>query len=79
MEPYEHITEVAVGPRTEWWRIGRRRMNDGNTGYLMGGPSVRIATGTESVVVSTAESYQVAGAIQRQLQRAAHERSANTG
>ncbi|MGX5357911.1 hypothetical protein [Kocuria sp. KH4] len=79
MEPYEQITEVAVGPRTEWWRIGRRRMDDGATGYLMGGPSVRITTGTESVVVSAAESYRVAGAIQRQLQRMAHERSADTG
>ena len=63
--PYEQITEVAVGPRTEWWRIGRRRLDEGSTGYLMGGSSVRITTGAESVVVSAEESYRVAGAIQR--------------
>ncbi|GAA1749778.1 hypothetical protein [Kocuria aegyptia] len=66
--PYEQITEVAVGPRTPWWRIGRRRLGDGATGYLMGGPSVRISTAAESVVVSAEESYRVAGAIQRQRQ-----------
>src|SRR5688500_5523667 len=49
---YEQITEVAVGPRTEWWRIGRRRLAGGSTGYLMGGPSVRISTEETSVVVS---------------------------
>lgn len=66
--PYEQITEVAVGPRTPWWRIGRRQLVDGATGYLMGGPSVRISTAKESVVVSAEESYRVAGAIQRQRQ-----------
>ncbi|MFI7496737.1 hypothetical protein ACH9D2_18705 [Kocuria sp. M4R2S49] len=72
---YEQITEVTVGPRTPWWQVGRRRLDDGSTGYLVGGPSVRISTGTESVVVSAAESYRVAGAIQRQREHAADERA----
>jgi hypothetical protein len=76
--PYEQITGVAVGPRTEWWRIGRRRLDDGATGYPMGGPSVRISTGETSVVVSAAESYRVAGAIQRQVKRVAEERVPGT-
>ena len=76
--PYEQITEAAVGPRTEWWRIGRRRMDDGATGYLMGGPSVRIATGESSVVVSAEESYRVAGAIQRQREHVIAERASGT-
>lgn len=76
--PYEQITEVAVGPRTEWWRIGRRRLDDGTTGYLMGGPSVRITTGESSVVVSAEESYRVAGAIQRQRAHVIGERAAET-
>ena len=76
--PYEQITEAAVGPRTEWWRIGRRRMDDGATGYLMGGPSVRISTGLESVVVSARESYRVVGAIQRKREHAAAARSSDT-
>ncbi|MEX5255751.1 hypothetical protein [Kocuria arenosa] len=63
--PYEQITGVAVGPRTEWWRIGRHRLDDGTTGYLMGGPSMRITTAETSVVVSAEESYRVVGAIQR--------------
>ncbi|TDL42472.1 hypothetical protein [Kocuria rosea] len=76
--PYEQITEVAVGPRTEWWRIGRRRVDDGATGYLMGGPSVRITTGETSVVVSAEESYRVVGAIQRKREHAAEARSSDT-
>ncbi|MEX5236005.1 hypothetical protein [Kocuria arenosa] len=76
--PYEQITKVAVGPRTEWWRIGRRRVDDGATGYLMGGPSVRITTGTESVVVSAEESYRVVGAIQRQRNHIVEARAADT-
>lgn len=66
--PYEQITEVTVGPRTPWWQIGRRRLSDGATGYLVGEPSVRINTATESVVVSAEESYRVAGAIQRKCE-----------
>ncbi|MFI7744755.1 hypothetical protein [Kocuria rhizosphaericola] len=76
--PYEQITEVAVGPRTEWWRIGRQRLDDGATGYLMGGPSVRITTAENSVVVSAKESYRVVGAIQRQREHAIAERAAGT-
>ncbi|MFW3386775.1 UNVERIFIED_CONTAM: hypothetical protein RF648_12270 [Kocuria sp. CPCC 205274] len=76
--PYEQITEVAVGPRTEWWKIGRRRMDYGATGYLMGGPSVRITTGESSVVVSAEESYRVAGAIQRQREHVIAERASGT-
>lgn len=76
--PYEDITEVAVGPRTPWWSIGRRRMDDGSIGYLMGGLSVRISTEGTSVVVSAEESYRVAGAIQRQRQRIIAERAAGT-
>ena len=76
--PYEQITEAAVGPRTEWWRIGRRRMDDGATGYLMGGPSVRISTGAESVVVSAQESYRVVGAIQRKREHVIAERASGT-
>ncbi|GAB2614095.1 hypothetical protein GCM10009696_19610 [Kocuria himachalensis] len=76
--PYEQITEVAVGPRTPWWQIGRRRLADGSTGYLMGGPSVRIATATTSVVVSAKESYRVVGTIQRQRDHAAAARSSDT-
>jgi hypothetical protein len=76
--PYEQITEVAVGPRTEWWKIGGRRMDDGATGYLMGGPSVRITTGESSVVVSAEESYRVAGAIQRQREHVIAERASGT-
>ncbi|MFF0903066.1 UNVERIFIED_CONTAM: hypothetical protein RF653_05270 [Kocuria sp. CPCC 205316] len=77
--PYEQITAVAVGLRTPWWRIGRRRLDDGSTGYLMGGPSVRISTGVEPVVVSAAESYRVVGAIQRHCARVAEESSAGAG
>lgn len=76
--PYEQITEAAVGPRTEWWRIGRRRLTGGATGYLMGGPSVRISTGLESVVVSAEESYRVVGAIQRQREHVIAERASGT-
>lgn len=76
--PYEQITEVAVGPRTEWWRIGRRRLDDGATGYLMGGPSVRITTAENSVVVSAEESYRVAGAIQRKREHVIAERASGT-
>ncbi|MFI7580324.1 hypothetical protein [Kocuria kalidii] len=76
--PYEQITEVAVGPRTPWWPIGRRRMGDGATGYLMGGPSVRITTAETSMVVSAEESYRVAGAIQRQREHVVAERAAGT-
>jgi hypothetical protein len=77
--PYEDIIEVAVGPRTEWWRIGRRDLGDGTTGYLMGGPSVRITTADNSVVVSAEESYRVAGAIQRQIKHFAEEHEAGAG
>jgi hypothetical protein len=77
--PYEQITDVAVGPRTEWWRIGRRRLDDRATGYLMGGSSVRIITGVTSVVVSAEESYRVAGAIQRKRERVIVQRAADTG
>lgn len=77
--PYEEITEVAVGPRTPWWQIGRRRLDDGATGYLMSGPSVRISTDEESVVVSAKESHRVAGAILRQLKHVAEGREAGTG
>jgi hypothetical protein len=76
---YEDINEVAVGPRTEWWRIGRHRLDDGATGYLMGGPSVRITTAETSVVVSAEEPYRVVGAIQRQRERVAEEWSAGAG
>lgn len=76
--PDEQITEVAVEPRTEWWRIGRRRMDDGATGCPMGGPSVRITTAETSVVVSAEESYRVAGAIQRKREHTAEGRSADT-
>ncbi len=76
--PYEQITEVAVGPRTEWWRIGRRRLHDGATGYLMGGPSVRITTAETSVVVAAEEYYRVAGAIQRKCEYTAEVRAAGT-
>lgn len=76
--PYEQITEVAVGPRTPWWQVGRRRTGDGATGYLMGGPSVRITTGESSVVVSAEESYRVVGTIQRQIDHVAEGRAAGT-
>lgn len=76
--PYEQITEVAVGPRTPWWKIGRRRLGDGSTGYLMGGPSVRISTGERAMVVSAEESYRVAGAIEHQRERVITGRAADT-
>ncbi|MEX5272086.1 hypothetical protein [Kocuria sabuli] len=76
--PYEQITEATVGPRTPWWQIGRRRMDDGSTGYLMGGTSVRITTGETSVLVSAEEPYRVAGAIQRQCEHSAEDRAADT-
>lgn len=76
--PYEEINEAAVGPRTPWWKIGRRRLDDGAAGYLMGGPSVRISTAREPVVVSAEESYRVAGAIERQRTRVIAERAAGT-
>lgn len=60
-----------MGPRTPWWRIGRRDLGDGSTGYLMGGPSVRITSGETSALISAADSYRVAGAIQRQIERVA--------
>ncbi|GAA1757668.1 hypothetical protein [Kocuria aegyptia] len=76
--PYEQITEEAVGPRTSRWQIGRRRLDDGSTGYLVGGSSVRISAAETSVVVSADESYRVTGAIQRRLQHVAEERVAGT-
>jgi hypothetical protein len=76
--PYEQITEVAVGPLTPWWRIGRRQMDDGATGCLMGGSSVRITTEETSVMISAEESYRVVGAIQRKREHAAAARSSDT-
>jgi hypothetical protein len=76
--PYEQITEASVGPHTPWWQIGRRQLDDGSTGYLLGGPSVRITTAQESVVISAEESYRVAGAIQRQMEHVAEGREAGT-
>ena len=76
--PYEQITEAAVGPRTEWWRIGRRRLTGGATGYLMGGPSVRINTEEMPVVVSAEGSCRVVGAMRRQMEPVAEGRGAGT-
>ncbi|MEX5303277.1 hypothetical protein [Kocuria sabuli] len=64
---YERITEVAAGPRTAGWQTGRRLMDDGSTGYLLGGSSVRIITMEEAVVVSVEDPHSVVGAIQRRL------------
>lgn len=76
--PYEQITGVAVGPETAWWLIGRRVAGGGATGYLVGGPSVRLTTGEKSVVISVEEAYRVAGEIQRRCVHATGGRAAGT-
>ena len=61
--PYREITAVCAGPVTGLrYGMGLRTLPDG-TGYLVGGPSVRIETGKTAVLVSCSEPDRLLAAI----------------
>ena len=54
--PYRQISAVSAGPNTGFVQgMGLRVLPGGGTGYLVGGPSVRIQCGNTTVFVSCAD------------------------
>ncbi len=58
----DKITGLAAG-------MGLRKLPGNTTGYLVGGPSVRISTGSTDVVVSTDRPTELAAAVERRRTR----------
>lgn len=66
--PYREITAVSAGPVTGLREgMGLRILPDG-TGYLVGGPSVRIETGKTAVLVSCSEPDRLLDCIAAHLE-----------
>jgi len=65
--PYEQITDVAIAPPTGLAAgMGLRIFPGRTTGYLVGGPAIRITTGRSSVLVSAdAPACLLAGILRR--------------
>lgn len=62
--PYRQIDAVSPGQSTGIGAgMGLRMMPNGTTGYLVGGPSVRITTGRTAVVVSSNRPEELSQAI----------------
>jgi hypothetical protein len=69
--PYREITAVTAGPVTGLREgMGLRILPDG-TGYLVGGPSVRIETGKTAVLVSCNEPDRLLDCITAHLETSA--------
>lgn len=52
--PYRSISETAPEPDTGYLQgMGLRKLGNRTTGYLVGGPAVRIRTGDSALLVST--------------------------
>lgn len=65
--PYREITAVTAGPMTGLREgMGLRILPDG-TGYLVGGPSVRIETGKTAVLVSCSHPERLIAAVSPHL------------
>ena len=65
--PYREITAVSAGPVTGLREgMGLRILPDG-TGYLVGGPSVRIETGKTAVLVSCSHPERLIAAVSPHL------------
>jgi hypothetical protein len=61
--PYQEISAVSAGPATGFLQgMGLRILPGGGTGYLVGGPSVRIHCSNTTVLVSCADPQ---GLVQR--------------
>ncbi|HSO92787.1 MAG TPA: hypothetical protein VLR70_16765 [Arthrobacter sp.] len=58
--PYREISAVSAGPATGFVQgMGLRILPGGGTGYLVGGPSVRIQCGNTNVLVSCADPQEL--------------------
>ncbi|MGO4191149.1 hypothetical protein AB4Y67_05720 [Arthrobacter sp. YAF17] len=58
--PYGEITAVSAGPITGFLQgMGLRILPGGGTGYLVGGPTVRIQCSNTTVLVSCADTQRL--------------------
>lgn len=68
--PYWEISAVSAGPATGFLQgMGLRILPGGGTGYLVGGPSVRIQCGNNVVLVSCADAQRLVARIDAQILR----------
>ena len=68
--PYREISAVSVGPATGFAQgMGLRILSGGSTGYLVGGPSVRIQRGSPIVLVSCADPQGLVARIGARMPR----------
>lgn len=68
--PYREISAVSPGPNTGFVQgMGLRILPGGGTGYLVGGPSVRIQCGNTTVLVSCADPQGLVARIGAHLPR----------
>lgn len=66
--PYQEIAAVSAGPATGLLHgMGLRLLPGGGTGYLVGGPSVRIQCRNASVLVSCADPQALVTGIRSHL------------
>ncbi|UKA55445.1 hypothetical protein LFT45_05855 [Arthrobacter sp. FW305-BF8] len=67
---YREISAVSVGPATRFAQgMGLRILSGGGTGYLVGGPSVRIQRDSNTVLVSCANPQALVARIGAHLPR----------
>ncbi|THJ66467.1 hypothetical protein E8P82_08365 [Arthrobacter echini] len=68
--PYRQIDGVAPDKVTGLGAgMGLRKLPNSTTGYLVGGPSVRISKGNADVLVSTDDPTELAAALERRRAR----------
>jgi hypothetical protein len=68
--PYKEISAVSAGRATGFVQgMGLRILSGGVTGYLVGGPSVRIQCGNSAVLVSCADPQELVTQIGTRLPR----------
>lgn len=63
--PYRSVSEASPDADTGFIQgMGLRKLGNRTTGYLVGGPTVRIRTGDSAILVSTESPEELASAIQ---------------
>jgi uncharacterized membrane protein YhhN len=66
--PYHEISAVSAGPVTGFRQgMGLRILPGGGTGYLVGGPSVRIQCGDNAILVSCASAQKLVARVDARI------------
>lgn len=68
--PYRSVSETSPDGDTGFLQgMGLRKLGNRTTGYLVGGPTVRIRTGDSAILVSTESPEELASAIDERRAR----------